>query len=187
MLIVDEINRGNVAKVFGELYFLLEYRDEEIQLQYSPRERFSLPDNLFLIGTMNTADRSIALVDSALRRRFYFVELSPTSSPVDGVLRGWLDEHGLDPEPADLLDALNAAIGDHDFAIGPSYFMTKDGSAPDLDRVWRRAIKPLLEEHFFGSGRDVEAEFGVNALRKNLAEAADSTAPEPDEDDDSAG
>lgn len=72
------------------------------------------------------------------------------------------------------------------FAIGPSYFMTKDGSAPDLDRVWRRAIRPLLEEHFFGSGRDVEAELGVTALRKNLAEAADSTTPEPNDDDDSA-
>ena len=69
-LIIDEINRGNLAKVLGELYFLLEYRDEEIQLQYSDK-LFSLPENLYIIGTMNTADRSIALVDLALRRRFY--------------------------------------------------------------------------------------------------------------------
>ena len=75
-LIIDEINRGNIANVFGELYFLLEYRDKEINLQYDD-EPFSLPDNLFVIGTMNTADRSIALVDLALRRRFYFVEFHP--------------------------------------------------------------------------------------------------------------
>lgn len=73
LLIVDEINRGNVAKVFGELYFLLEYRGDKIELQYSRDEQFQLPRNMFFVGTMNTADRSIALVDSALRRRFYFV------------------------------------------------------------------------------------------------------------------
>ena len=75
-LIIDEINRGQIAKVFGELYFLLEYRDSEINLQYSD-EPFSLPENLYIIGTMNTADRSIALVDLALRRCFYFVEFHP--------------------------------------------------------------------------------------------------------------
>ena len=75
-LVIDEINRGNLAKVLGELYFLLEYRDESIRLQYSDKP-FSLPGNLYVIGTMNTADRSIALVDLALRRRFYFVEFHP--------------------------------------------------------------------------------------------------------------
>ena len=80
-LVIDEINRGNLAKVFGELYFLLEYRDEPMQLQYSNAE-FSLPDNLYIIGTMNTADRSIALVDLALRRRFHFVEFHPGKPPV---------------------------------------------------------------------------------------------------------
>ncbi len=182
VLIIDEINRGNVAKVFGELYFLLEYRDEEIALQYSPRERFSLPENLFLIATMNTADRSIALVDSALRRRFHFVELSPTSPPVNDVLRRWLAKHDLNRMPADLLNALNAAIGDDEFAIGPSYFMTEDGSARDLDRVWRHDLKPLLEERYFGSGRDIEAEFGLKALGRRLAEAADSGATQSDGD-----
>ena len=76
LLVIDEINRGNVAKVFGELYFLLEYRDHQVRLQYS-NEPFSLPKNLYIIGTMNTADRSIALVDLALRRRFSFVEVPP--------------------------------------------------------------------------------------------------------------
>src|SRR4029079_2309771 len=77
LLIVDEINRGNVPKIFGELLFLLEYRDRAIPLQYSPDPPFALPPSLFLIGTMNTADRSIALVDAALRRRFYFVPFMP--------------------------------------------------------------------------------------------------------------
>ena len=90
-LVIDEINRGNLAKVFGELYFLLEYRDSEMDLQYSNQgERFKLPENLYIIGTMNTADRSIALVDLALRRRFYFVEFHPDEDPVKSVLRRWL-------------------------------------------------------------------------------------------------
>jgi MoxR-like ATPase len=176
LLIVDEINRGNVAKVFGELYFLLEYRRERIELQYSRDEQFELPENLFLIGTMNTADRSIALVDSALRRRFYFVGLVPTREPVKSVLQKWLERHELDPEPAALLDKLNEAIGEEDFSIGPSYFMTPDGSEPRLDRIWEHALKPLLEEHFYGAGRDIEAEFGVKALRKRLAEEPDAAA-----------
>jgi 5-methylcytosine-specific restriction protein B len=86
VLIVDEINRGNIPKIFGELLFLLEYRQKAVRLQYWPEEEFSLPSNLFLIGTMNTADRSIALVDAALRRRFYFVPFIPTAPPVSNVL-----------------------------------------------------------------------------------------------------
>ena len=77
-LVIDEINRGNLSKVFGELYFLLEYRNEEMSLQYSAKP-FSLPDNLYFIGTMNTADRSIALVDLALRRRSTSWSFTPTS------------------------------------------------------------------------------------------------------------
>ena len=90
-LIIDEINRGNLAKVFGELYFLLEYRDKKIRLQYEPKT-FGLPANLYIIGTMNTADRSIALIDLALRRRFYFVSFDPHEPPVSELLRRWLAE-----------------------------------------------------------------------------------------------
>ena len=91
-LIIDEINRGNLAKVFGELYFLLEYRDQPIHLQYSDAP-FELPKNLYIIGTMNTSDRSIALVDLALRRRFHFVEFRPDKSPIQGLLKRWLDRN----------------------------------------------------------------------------------------------
>jgi 5-methylcytosine-specific restriction protein B len=89
VLIIDEINRANIAKVFGELYFLLEYRGEPARLQYSQSE-FRLPANLFFIGTMNTADRSIARVDAAIRRRFYFVPFFPDKPPIEGLLRRWL-------------------------------------------------------------------------------------------------
>ena len=95
--IIDEINRGKIAKVFGELYFLLEYRDRSMAIQYSD-EPFSLPPNLYIIGTMNTADRSIALVDLALRRRFYFVEFRPDEEPVKEVLRRWLRSEKGAPE-----------------------------------------------------------------------------------------
>jgi len=82
VLIIDEINRGNLAKVFGELYYLLEYRKSEITLLYADKP-FRLPENLWIIGTMNTADRSIAIVDGALRRRFYFVPFFPDEPPID--------------------------------------------------------------------------------------------------------
>jgi hypothetical protein len=173
VLIIDEINRGNIAKIFGELYFLLEYRDRGMQLQYSRGETFKLPDNLYIIGTMNTADRSIALVDSALRRRFYFVGLMPTREPIDRVLAEWLSDHGLDPGPAELLAELNRAIDDEEFSIGPSYFITRDGSAPDVERVWRYSIMPLLEEHYHGTDRNIEAEFGLSRLGQRLAAEAD--------------
>ena len=113
-LIIDEINRGNIAKIFGELYFLLEYREQEINLQYSDDEPFSLPGNLYIIGTMNTADRSIALVDLALRRRFYFVEFHPDKWPIKGLLRRWLEGNSLSNMMwvADVVDLANERLGE---------------------------------------------------------------------------
>ncbi|MFJ5225115.1 DUF4357 domain-containing protein [Streptomyces sp. NPDC088400] len=167
-LIIDEINRANLAKVFGELYFLLEYRNKSVRLTYSDDD-FALPPNLFVIGTMNTADRSIALVDAAMRRRFAFVELSPRTEPTSGLLRRWLAEQGKDPEPAELLDALNSRIEEPDFRIGPSYLMRKgvyrEGG---LERTWRTKILPLLEEHHYGEGVDIEKRYGLAALRESL-------------------
>ncbi|MEU6891137.1 DUF4357 domain-containing protein [Streptomyces sp. NPDC046557] len=167
-LIIDEINRANLAKVFGELYFLLEYRNKSVRLTYSGDD-FALPPNLFVIGTMNTADRSIALVDAAMRRRFAFVELSPRTEPTSGLLRRWLESQKKSSEPAELLDALNARIDDPDFRIGPSYLMKKgvyrDGG---LDRTWRTKILPLLEEHHYGEGIDIEKRYGLAALRRSI-------------------
>ncbi|MEU2508160.1 DUF4357 domain-containing protein [Streptomyces sp. NPDC007863] len=175
-LIIDEINRANLAKVFGELYFLLEYRDRGVQLPYSGDD-FALPPNLFVIGTMNTADRSIALVDAAMRRRFAFVELSPRTEPTIGLLRRWLTSQERDSEPADLLDALNSRIDDADFRIGPSYLMKKgvyrDGG---LERTWRTKILPLLEEHHYGEGVDIEKRYGLSALRRSLPALPESPA-----------
>jgi 5-methylcytosine-specific restriction enzyme B len=145
-------------------------------LQYSPEAQFGLPKNLHIIGTMNTADRSIALVDAALRRRFYFVPFMPRESPISDVLAQWLDANEHDAEPADLLGALNDRIANDEIAIGPSYFITRDGAYPNLERVWRHAILPLLEEHYYGTGRNVQEEFGLENLRKSLAAPAELPA-----------
>ena len=151
-LIIDEINRANLAKVFGELYFLLEYRDRGIELLYSDEPDFTLPTNVYLIGTMNTADRSIALIDAAMRRRFAFVALHPDEEPTASILPLWLAKQGLPPTAAALLTRLNEEIGDRDFKIGPSYFMKdKVHSKESLARVWRTSIVPLLEEYHYGS------------------------------------
>lgn len=176
VLIIDEINRANLAKVFGELYFLLEYRRADIELLYSEAggDNFTLPDNVFIIGTMNTADRSIALVDAAMRRRFAFLEMHPDEPPVSGVLRSWLVEKGYDAETADLLDALNDRIPHKDFAIGPSYFM-KDWVHTDpegLDEVWATDLMPLLAEHHAGDSLDIDKVYGLESLRRALAQAA---------------
>ena len=162
-LIIDEINRGNIAKVFGELYFLLEYRDTPMRLQYSD-EPFSLPPNLYIIGTMNTADRSIALVDLALRRRFYFVEFHPNEEPIKDLLRRWLTKHGQDTRVADLVDRANAELKDHHAAIGPSYFMKKDLDETSVRRIWKHSILPYIEERLFGEIDRVK-EFDIDKLR----------------------
>ncbi|MFJ2557768.1 MULTISPECIES: McrB family protein [unclassified Streptomyces] len=175
VLVIDEINRGHLAKVFGELYFLLEYRKEFVHLLYGSDEghRFRLPPNLVIIGTMNTTDRSIALMDAAMRRRFSFMELHPARKPVKSFLADWLENKQLPPDAATLLDALNARIeqvrlDDRDFRIGPSYFMRSavHTHAKGLDRVWRHQILPLLKELHWGDDVDVEAEYGLDVLRE---------------------
>jgi 5-methylcytosine-specific restriction protein B len=173
-LIIDEMNRANLAKVFGELYFLLEYRDDRIYLQYSPNEPFTLPDNLYIIGTMNTADRSIAMMDAAIRRRFAFIELHPQTEPVKGSLLRFLQARQLDTTPALLLDALNAAIDewDRDLMIGPSYFMKPAAQTPaGLRRIWKYELMPLLEEHYHGqlNRAQLEERFGLDQLLGRLA------------------
>ncbi|XRQ02689.1 AAA family ATPase [Actinomadura welshii] len=171
MLIIDEINRGNLAKIFGELYFLLEYRNEPVNLLYGTEEDqgFTLPRNVIILGTMNTADRSIALVDAAMRRRFWFVELHPDEPPTSEILASWLKAEKLGDEPARLLAELNSRIEDRDFKVGPSYLMRKSvATEAGLARIWRTQILPLLEEHHYGDGTDVPARYGLDALRKHL-------------------
>ena len=173
-LIIDEINRGNLAKVFGELYYLLEYRDDGIRLQYSSEgdEAFSLPPNLYVIGTMNTADRSIALVDLALRRRFHFVEFHPDKPPVNGVLREWLSEHTRGMEwVADVVDKANARLrerGAAEAAVGPSYFMQPGLDEEKVERIWKHSVLPYIEERLFGV-EDVADEFALAKLRGEAA------------------
>ena len=182
-LIIDEINRGNLAKILGELYFLLEYRDEKINLQYSD-ELFSLPDNLYIIGTMNTADRSIARVDMALRRRFYFVEFHPDENPIDSVLRNWLQESVAELEwVADVVERVNEKLkDDRHAAIGPSYFMKEGLDEAGVERIWKHSVLPYIEELRFGESESLK-DFDLDKLRpkgtpkngENSAESGVST------------
>lgn len=195
-LVIDEINRGNLAKVFGELYFLLEYRDQKMRLQYQTDddEEFSLPKNLYIIGTMNTADRSIALVDLALRRRFYFVEFHPDDEPIKGLLRKWLETKAPDMVwVADVIDLANKKLeNDRHIAIGPSYFMGTDdqGNAAVSDetsvrRIWKHSVRPYIEEHLFGN-IDSTDEWDLDKLRKQAQpppQRSDGTTEEPVPDD----
>ena len=185
VLIIDEINRANLAKVFGELYFLLEYRDEAVDLLYSADdEGFTLPMNLYLIGTMNTADRSIALVDSAMRRRFAFIALDPDTEPTRSLLSRWSERKGLGSTAAALLAELNRRIDDPDFRIGPSYFMKSEApdahSADRLDRIWRTSILPLLQEHHYGEWDSVKRRYQLSSLLAVVI-GVPETAPEPEE------
>ena len=184
-LVIDEINRGNVAKVFGELYYLLEYREREVRLQYSGAP-FSLPKNLYIIGTMNTADRSIALVDLALRRRFHFQEFHPDDAPIKDLLRHWLTKQGATEMGwvADVVDVANELLrDDRHAAIGPSHFMKPNLSEIDVERIWRHSVLPYIEERLFGSADRMSA-FELRALRRKAAhgpaaEAGEEHAGEP--------
>ena len=159
IMVIDEINRGNLPRVLGELLFLLEYRDESVRTLYRPDEPFSLPKNLWFIGTMNTADRSIALVDAALRRRFHFVPFFPDSGAMVGLLGRWLARQGQPAWIGQLVDAVNDELkGDLDgshLLLGPSHFMKDYGSTPGeqeqrLRRIWEYNIEPFIEDQFFG-------------------------------------
>ena len=186
VLVIDELNRGNVAKVFGELYFLLEYREDEIRLQYGgEEERFSLPKNLYFVCTMNTADRSIALLDAALRRRFWFRSFFPDKPPIEGLLRRWLDAHApaMAERVAALVDLANGTLADRDAAIGPSHFLVRGLDEALLRRVWEHAVVPYVEETCYGDDAKLEA-LRYDALARELARRSGGAPPEGGADGD---
>lgn len=173
VLLIDEINRGNIAKVFGELYYLLEYRgdDDQIDLQYGS-EPFELPENFFIVATMNTADRSIAILDAALRRRFHFVDFFPDRWPVEGLLRRWLQRHAPSMTyVADLVDAANRMLPDRHLQIGPSYFMRPGLNRQWVERIWAHSVLPYVEEQFFDEP-DRAGEFTLAAIEQHVNRAA---------------
>nr|WP_090276611.1 AAA family ATPase [Mycolicibacterium komanii]CRL70043.1 ATPase [Mycolicibacterium komanii] len=163
VLVIDEINRANLPSVFGELLYLLEYRGREIQLLH--RDKFSLPENLFVIGTMNTADRSIRSVDTALRRRFDIFDCPPRAE----ILERYYDKEGNHSEVDDLIDgfkSLNTKLREHiddHHTVGHSFFMRRLYTASDLRRTWYRQILPLIAEYFFDQPRMVD-EFSLAEL-----------------------
>jgi len=175
VLLIDEINRAKTARVFGELLYLLEYRGKIVELQNG--KPFSIPTNLYIIGTMNTTDKSIALVDYALRRRFAFIDLTPVKNGRSVVLRKWLDANGIENagEVDDLFVALNKAIAEKDEAlmVGHSYFMQpqaldeKRFSPQLLEFVWNYYILPLIAEYEYELSRSaLEQKYGLTALQQ---------------------
>lgn len=152
VFIIDEINRGNISKIFGELITLIEKQKRlgmneqaKVRLPYSKKE-FGVPSNVYLLGTMNTADRSIAMLDTALRRRFRFIEMLPDVSALDGIVVNGVNIRRL-------LETINKRIEvlyDREHTIGHAYFIElKDNlSLSKLARIFKNAVLPLLQEYF---------------------------------------
>jgi 5-methylcytosine-specific restriction protein B len=160
LMVIDEINRANLPRVLGELLFLLEYRNVAVPTLYRPDDPFELPADIWFIGTMNTADRSIALVDAALRRRFHFVPFFPNHGPMAGLLERWLAKH---KEPAwvgELVamvnDQLTEALNGPHLQIGPSYFMKEHLDRDAVRRIWEYNIEPFIEDQFFGDPTQID-------------------------------
>jgi len=148
ILIIDEINRANLSNVFGELMYLLEYRDQEINLAGS-HEPFKIPENVRIIGTMNTADRSIALVDHALRRRFAFIKIAPNYN----ILKRYHQDDEINfsiDQLIQVLQDINKMINDPNYEIGISFFMVSN-IKDNLQNIWEMEIEPYLEEYFYNS------------------------------------
>jgi len=166
VFIIDEINRGNISKIFGELITLIESSkrinaSEQLRaiLPYSG-QNFGVPDNVYIIGTMNTADRSIAMIDTALRRRFSFVEMQPESATLKDVLVDGIDI-------AEMLDTLNKRITvllDREHTIGHSYLLPlkADPTIENLAGIFENKIIPLLQEYFYDDYEKIQLVLGDN-------------------------
>ncbi|MGQ2984342.1 AAA family ATPase [Flavobacterium sp.] len=167
VLIIDEINRGNVSQIFGELITLIEQdkrigQDEalEITLPYS-KQKFGVPDNLYIIGTMNTADRSVEALDTALRRRFSFEEMPPKYKLPE------LEYEVYGYQASEILKTINHRIEkllDRDHAIGHSYFINKDEET--IVESFYKCIIPLLQEYFFGDYGKIGLVLGKGFISK---------------------
>ncbi|WP_158264973.1 DUF2461 family protein [Blastopirellula marina] len=148
VLIIDEINRGNLPRILGELLFLLERREETTMLPYS-KKQFSIPRNVVVIGTMNSSDRSIALMDLALRRRFHFVMMEPRKE----VLAAWLKQQNkpqwIESVFSQLNEALRAEKIEEDRYVGHAHFMSHQLNEEHLELIWEGTVEPLLKEYFF--------------------------------------
>ncbi len=162
VFVIDEINRGEISKIFGELFFSIDpgYRGDKygILTQYSnlhenKKEKFFIPDNVYIIGTMNDIDRSVDSFDFAMRRRFRFIEIK--YSDTDYMLDN-LNNHEEAEKAKDVLESLNKAISkieelNDNYHIGPSYFLKLEELGYNYDLLWKDFIKPLLEEYLRGS------------------------------------
>ncbi len=175
VMVIDEINRANLPKVLGELLFLLEYRDESVSTLYRADDEFELPENLWFIATMNTADRSIALVDAALRRRFHFVPFFPNHGPMADLLERWL-ERNRGPEwvgvlVANVNEELDQALGGPHLQIGPSHFMKENLDKDSVRRIWEYNIEPFIEDQLYGDQQQIERYRFDNVYRRHVESA----------------
>ena len=178
VFIIDEINRGNISKIFGELITLIEDTkregaDEEMKatLPYIDKEgqpvSFSVPQNVYIIGTMNTADRSIAAMDTALCRRFQFEEMMPKAEPLKGIQI--IDQSGNDTKinVQSILETINRrieALYDREHTIGHAYFMPlrESGTLEKLADIFKTKIIPLLQEYFYDDYEKIRLVLGDN-------------------------
>lgn len=174
VFIIDEINRGNISKIFGELITLIETSKRQGQpegmtalLPYSQKP-FGVPDNIYILGTMNTADRSIALMDTALRRRFQFIEMMPDIN----VLRTIGADKVNDLDVAAMLEKMNERITflyDREHTIGHAFF-TKLAEEPTIDTlrsIFEKSVIPLLQEYFYEDYQKIQLVLGDNGKRNN--------------------
>ena len=172
VFIIDEINRGNISKIFGELITLIEEtkRKGETEglsafLPYS-QEEFGVPRNVYILGTMNTADRSIALMDTALRRRFNFIEMMPDCRTIEDIV---IRQNGKEVNIGDVLDIINRRIEflfDREHTIGHAFFTSlKNGDSNSIERladIFKNSIIPLLQEYFYDDYEKIRLVLGDN-------------------------